>query len=159
MAGNKLIKPAKEKTPKQGRIRAIKKTVDDITFDSTMEANYYIYLKEEKAKGNIIDFQLQPEYQLLDSYKKYGRTIRGIKYISDFLVTYADGSQIVIDVKGKETDDFKLKRKMFDYKYPELTLKLVTWVEKTKQWVDFDELKKTRARIKKEKNKVSKKNK
>lgn len=157
MAGIKSkTTPAKDKKPKQGRIKAIKKEVDGIMFDSTMEANYYIYLKEEKKKGHVLDFELQPEYPLLDSYKKYGRTIRGMKYISDFLVTYADGSQIVIDVKGKETDDFKIKRKLFDYKYPDLTLKLVTWVEKTKQWVDYDELKKTRSRIKREKNKLKK---
>ena len=159
MAGSKTKTPAQQtKTPKKGRIRAIKKEVDGIVFDSTMEANYYIYLKEEKRKGNVLDFELQPEFPLLDSYKKYGRTIRGIKYISDFLVTYADGSQKVIDVKGRETDDFKLKRKIFDYKYPDLTLQLITWVEKTKQWVDYDELKKTRSRIKREKTKAKKNN-
>lgn len=156
MAGRKTKKPANDKKPKQGRIKAIKKEVDGILFDSTMEANYYIYLKEEQEKGNVIDIILQPEYPLLESYKKYGRTIRGMKYISDFLVTYKDGTQIVIDVKGKETDDFKIKRKLFDYKYPDLTLKLVTWVEKTKQWVDYDELKKLRSKIKREKNKAKK---
>jgi len=143
-------------TKKTGRIKAVKKTVDDITFDSTMEANYYEYLKAEKAAGRVLYFELQPEYQLLDSYVKYGRKIRGIKYIADFLVVYADETEIVIDVKGRETDDFKLKRKMFDAKYPDLTLKLITYNKTTETWVDYDELKKTRAKIKREKNKAAK---
>ena len=62
MAGIKSkTTPAKDKKPKQGRIKAIKKEVDGIMFDSTMEANYYIYLKEEKEKGHVLDFELQPE--------------------------------------------------------------------------------------------------
>lgn len=158
---SKLIKKTstttkKETTKKTGRIKAVKKTVDGITFDSTMEANYYEYLKAEQAAGRVLSFKLQPEYQLLDSYVKYGRKIRGIKYIADFLVVYADETEIVIDVKGRETDDFKLKRKMFDAKYPDLTLKLITYNKTTDTWVDYDELKKTRAKIKREKTKAAK---
>lgn len=141
---------------KIGRIKAVKKEIDGIVFDSTMEANYYEHLKAEQAKGKILYFKLQPEYQLLDGYEKYGRKIRGIKYIADFLVVYADDSEIVIDVKGRETDDFKLKRKMFDAKYPDLTLKLITYNKTTESWVDYDELKKTRAKAKREKNKAAK---
>lgn len=146
----------KKEVKKTGRIRAVKKEVDGITFDSTMEANYYEYLKAEQAKGKILYFKLQPEYQLLDGYEKYGRKIRGIKYIADFLVVYADDTELVIDVKGRETDDFKLKRKLFDAKYPDLTLKLITYNKTTESWVDYDELKKTRAKAKREKNKAAK---
>lgn len=146
----------KEPSKKTGRIKAVKKTVDGVTFDSTMEANYYEYLKKEQAAGNVLRFELQPEYQLLDAYVKYGRKIRGIKYIADFLVEYADHSIIVVDVKGRETDDFKLKRKMFDAKYPDLILKLITYNKTTDSWVDYDELKKTRARLKREKTKAAK---
>ena len=32
---------------------------------------------------------------------------------------------IVEDVKGKETDVFKLKHKLFEKKYPDLTLKII----------------------------------
>ena len=153
----KTTKKTDSKEPKKmGRIKAVKKTVDGITFDSTMEANYYEYLKAEQAKGNILCFKLQPEYQLLDGYEKYGRKIRGIKYIADFLVVYNDESEIVIDVKGRETDDFKLKRKLFDAIYPDLTLKLITYNKTTESWVDYDELKKTRAKAKREKNKAAK---
>lgn len=152
----KSTKSDKKVPQKTGRIKAVKKTVDNVVFDSTMEANYYEYLKAEQAAGRVLCFKLQPEYQLLDPYEKYGRKIRGIKYIADFLVVYADDTEIVIDVKGRETDDFKLKRKMFDAKYPDLTLKLITYNNTTASWVDYDELKKTRARLKREKNKRAK---
>ncbi|CAK0771112.1 conserved hypothetical protein [Gammaproteobacteria bacterium] len=48
-----------------------------------------------------------------------------ITYRADFRVTYADGHQEIEDVKGMETEIFKLKKKLFDYKYPDLTLKIV----------------------------------
>ena len=35
------------------------------------------------------------------------------------------GKIIVEDVKGKETDVFKLKHKLFEKKYPDLTLKII----------------------------------
>ncbi len=149
-------KPKKAKT---GRMNSIKKEVDGIKFDSIMEANYYEYLKKEQLLGHILSFELQPEYVLLDPYEKYGRNIRGIKYIADFLIVYPDLSERVIDVKAVEMDDFKLKRKMFDAKYPDLYLQLITFNKQTQTWEDFDELKKTRSRIKRERNKKKKENK
>ena len=53
------------------------------------------------------------------------RTVRPITYRADFRVTYVDGHQEIEDVKGMETEIFKIKRKMFEYKYPNLTLKVV----------------------------------
>jgi hypothetical protein len=150
-------KTPQEKIYKQDKkSKAVKKEVDNIVFDSTMEANYYEYLKEEKAAGRVISITLQPVYVLQEPFKKYGRTIRKIEYISDFLVEYADGSSLIIDVKGRATDEFKIKRKLFDFKYPQYTLKLVTWDKRTKRWWDYDELKKAESLYKREKKKNSK---
>ena len=35
------------------------------------------------------------------------------------------GKMVVEDVKGKETDVFKLKHKLFEKKYPDLTLRII----------------------------------
>ena len=43
-----------------------------------------------------------------------------IKYIADFVITYPDGKQKVIDVKGFRTKDYTIKMKMLLYKYPYL---------------------------------------
>jgi len=56
--------------------------------------------------------------------------IKAITYSADFRVTYADGHVEIIDVKGYETPEFKRTRKMFEYKYPELTLKIVKGVHR-----------------------------
>jgi hypothetical protein len=45
-----------------------------------------------------------------------------------------------------------LKRKMFDYKYPDLTLQWISYSLKDGGWIQYDELKKLRAKRKKEKN-------
>jgi hypothetical protein len=139
----------KDKTKvKTGKFGSIKTTIDGIIFDSKMESQYYTHLKELKAKGEIKDFTLQPEYMLLESFKKDGRTIRAIKYISDFLEIHNDGSEVIVDVKGRETEAFKIKRKLFDARYPDKTLKLVIFKNEKEGWVDFDENKKKVAQAK-----------
>lgn len=122
---------------RKSRLIATKKEVDGILFDSTTEANYYIYLKEEKAKGNIKSFSLQPEYLLQEGFKKHGKSVRPIKYIGDFLITDSNDYTYVVDVKGFQTEDFRLKHKMFDYKYPELELRLIAYDSVTDEWMDY----------------------
>lgn len=112
-----------------------KKTViDNIVFDSRMEADFYLLLLDLKQKGIVADIELQPTYSLLPSFKKNGRTIRKMDYIADFLVTYENGSTEIIDVKGISTEAFKLKKKLFDYYYPDLTLKVLQRDRITRKW-------------------------
>jgi hypothetical protein len=56
--------------------------------------------------------------------------IKAITYRADFRVTYADGHVEIVDVKGYETPEFKRTRKMFEYQYPEFTLKIVKGVRR-----------------------------
>jgi hypothetical protein len=48
-----------------------------------------------------------------------------VTYSADFKVTYSDGHTEIVDVKGVQTQSFKIKCKMFEYQNPELTLKIV----------------------------------
>ena len=96
---------------------AKKVVVDDIKFDSGMEAEYYKHLKQMKERNEIKEFELQPVYVLIEAFIFNDKKIQPIKYKGDFLVTYLDDSQEIIDVKGKETVDFKLKKKLFQYKF------------------------------------------
>ncbi len=95
------------------------------TFDSKREAEYYGDLLKLKRAKEITRIELQPEYILQDSFTKRGKTHLAIKYRADFRVTYQDGTEKVIDVKGFETPEFKIKRKMFEKRYPELELVIV----------------------------------
>ena len=103
-----------------------KKTiVDGIKFDSEMESHYYIYLKQLKEIGEVVDFVLQPTYLLQEGFDLNGKRIRPITYKADFKVIYKDGHEEVIDVKGKITEEFKIKRKMLLYRYRDINFKCV----------------------------------
>ena len=108
-----------------------KKTViDGIKFDSKLEAERYSQLKMMEREGVIRDLELQPSFELLPSFRKNGKTWRRTVYKADFRYILAeDDSYIIEDVKGSTsviTDVFRLKQKLFEYKYPELTIKIVT---------------------------------
>lgn len=143
-----------------GKIFHNKKEVDGITFDSETEANYYIYIRDNKKKLKIKEIELQPEFILQQKFiltpdgkridyinekqfkaeqKKYPKcTHQAIKYIADFKIEYENGTIEIIDVKGIKTADFKIKEKMFNYLYPEYNLlKCITFYNK--QWMLWNE--------------------
>lgn len=108
-------------------------------FDSNEEKLYYIHLLQDPEIDRI---KLQPEYTILERYsiecvrcKTTGRILnestgnmnkcrlcegtghrskQGAIYTADFLVTYNDGYQETIDVKGFVQRDFPLRRRMFE---------------------------------------------
>lgn len=100
------------------KYRAVKVDVDGVTFDSKREAERYLELKQMVKNGQISGLELQPAFELQQGFiNSKGKKVRPIIYKADFLYLDQDGTIIVEDVKGMETADFKLKRKMFDYKY------------------------------------------
>ena len=99
--------------------------VDGIKFDSIKEAEYYCKLKILKQAGEIKDFGLQPRFELQPAFEKNGVKYQPITYVADFVIVNNDGTTDVVDVKGFETQVFKIKRKLFEYKYPDLNLKVV----------------------------------
>lgn len=97
--------------------------VDGILFDSRKEAHRYGELKLLEKIGLIRNLKRQPRYLLQEKFTHQltGCKHRAIEYVADF--EYEElGKVIVEDVKGIQTDVFKLKAKLFDYKYPDLTL-------------------------------------
>ena len=107
-----------------------KTVADGIKFDSRLEADRYAQLKLMERAGAIRDLELQPEYELIPSFKKDGKTWRRTVYKADFRYILAeDDSYIIEDVKGSTaviTGVFRLKQKLFEYKYPEYTINIVT---------------------------------
>jgi len=123
-----------------------KTMVDGITFDSQAEAKYYEQLKWLKYGKQIKDFKLQPRFLLQESYKKNGKTVRKIEYIADFQIHNLDGSVEIVDVKGHETTEFLLKKKLFEYRY-EHSLKVVT-LDDTYGWIELEKLKMLKKKVK-----------
>ena len=87
-----------------------------ISFDSKKEAYRYLVLLDRVKKKNITELSLQPKFILQEGFRINGVKIRDIYYIADF--QYKEGDKIVIeDVKGMKTEVYKIKKKMFLYKY------------------------------------------
>ena len=105
-----------------------KKTyVDGIKFDSKLEAKRYKELKLMQRTGLIKDLVLQPEFELQPTFRKNGKTYRKITYRADFsYIRVKDNEMVVEDTKGFKTDVYGVKKKLFEYNYPDLTIKEVT---------------------------------
>jgi hypothetical protein len=131
-----------------------KVTIGDITFDSKIEAKYYEQLKWLEANKEILFFRVQPRYLLQEAFEKNGKKIRKIEYIADFEIHNLDGSIEVIDVKGMELEAFKIKKKLFEYKYPH-KLSLITYSKMDGGWITLEQLSKNR-KLRKAVSKVDK---
>ncbi len=107
------------------KYRNNKVQIDRYVFDSQLEGRRYRELALLEKAGEIKNLRLQVPFLLQDSFKKNGKTYRKIEYIVDF-VYEEKGQTIVEDTKGMKTDVFKIKQKLFEYKYPNLTLKVIT---------------------------------
>lgn len=125
--------------------------LDGHTFDSKAEARYYEELKLQQEQKKILFFRLQPRYELQESFKKSGKTHRKIEYVADFEIHHKDGSIETIDVKGFETTDFAIKRKLFEKKFPH-KLTLLAFSQIDGGWIELDELKAARRKRKKAKS-------
>lgn len=107
------------------KYRNKKTVVDGIKFDSVKEASRYYELKELQQKGDILNLRLQPRYELQESFThpEFGK-LRAITYVADF--EYCKGGKLVVeDVKGMKTDVYKIKKKLFLKRYPEIIFKEV----------------------------------
>lgn len=85
-------------------------TVDGIRFDSKKEARYYEQLKIRKAVGEVSYWLMQVPLRLPG----------GSRYVVDFLVFFTDLTEPpqYIDVKGRETQVFRLKKREVEHHYP-----------------------------------------
>jgi len=106
---------APSRSAKENKYHNQKTKVDNITFDSKAEARRYCELKFLKAAGKIQWFWPQPSFVLPG----------GVRYRADFMIRGADGRIWIEDVKGVETKEFKLKRKLWDESYPGLPLRIL----------------------------------
>ena len=98
--------------PRKSKYRAIPTLLDGIRFASKSEAKRYGQLKLLQLAGEIRWFTCQVPFHLG----------AGVRYVSDFLIVYADGQVEVEDVKGVETQMFKVKRKLFEAAYQPLVV-------------------------------------
>lgn len=83
-------------------------TVDGIRFDSKREARYYEQLKLRREAGEVLFWLRQVPVHLPG----------GTKYVADFLEFLVDGRYRFVDVKGRQTKEFRIKKREVEYHYP-----------------------------------------
>ena len=119
---------------KKSKYQNVKAESDSIIFASKKERDRYNILKLLERAGEITDLKIQPVFVLQPTFKKNGQTIKSIKYIADFqYYDIINDVTVVEDVKGYDKKSGKflttsasdIKRKLFEYKYPELSIRLV----------------------------------
>ncbi len=109
--------------PSKGRIRNIapkaERTYAGRVYDSKAEANYAFGLDKLKSAGKIRDWE--PQFPL--SIVVYNVTI--CKVWIDFRVMLMTGRDWYIEIKGMETEVYKLKSKLLKACYPSLDYRVV----------------------------------
>lgn len=146
----------KEKV-KCSRYGSFKCEINGITFDSMMEGRYYAFLLEEKRLGKIKSLSRQVTYELQPAFKNFkGKKVLPINYVADFVVTDNNGNVTVVDVKGIKTPEFRLKEKLFFYRYPGIKFICIQWDDHEKCWRDLDDINKDLRKHKREKTKKEK---
>lgn len=113
------------------KYKNIRKEVDGIKFDSILEANCYIAIKESGLTPELqVPFEIQPKFR--DDEADKG--IRAINYRADFVIT-RNGTTYIGDAKGQILPEFALKRKLLLYK----GIRVICIRSKTKAY-EFSEL-------------------
>lgn len=113
------------KPQKRHKFNAQKTLRGKILFDSKIEADYSQTLKTLELGGFISALELQPVFELQPRFQgNDGKWRRAITYRADFRFI-EDGKTVVVDVKGFETETFKMKKKLFEYKFPDIELRII----------------------------------
>ncbi len=100
----------------RSKYRAIRTTVDGVTFASKAEAARYSELKLLERSGYITGLILQPRFPLIVDGKKI------CSYVADFGYQDKSNRHVIEDVKGVQTPVYKLKSKLFHALFPMLRI-------------------------------------
>lgn len=94
--------------------------VDGRVFDSKAEARRYQELRLLEQAGAIADLTCQPQFALVDKSRHGG----ALYYVGDFGY-FECGRRVVEEVKGFETPVWRLKRRLFLERYPDVELRVL----------------------------------
>src|SRR5258708_28360764 len=92
---------------KPNKYRAVRTTVDGITFHSKLEAARYSELKLLERAGKVHDLVLQPVYPIVLNGIRICKTIGDFSYFE-----VKTGKFVTEDVKGMDTPTSRIKRRL-----------------------------------------------
>lgn len=93
--------------------KKIKDPATGYVFDSKKEFIRWCELRILERAGKISELRRQVKFELIP--KQDGE--RPCDYIADFVYRDSDGKTVVEDCKGMRTDVYKIKRKLFQWRY------------------------------------------
>lgn len=94
-------------------MNAIRTKYRSRTYDSRAEATKAFQLDCMKSKKEIFDWS--PQFQIvLNIYSGTGQVVDSIKHKVDFCVTNNDGTYTLLEVKGMETQRYKLIKRLIE---------------------------------------------
>lgn len=104
------------------KYNARKVKIDGYTFDSQREAERYSELHLMEKAGEITDLIVHPKIELQPGFYYKNERIRAITYEADFQYLDKNSNVITEDVKGMETQAFRIKWKLLQYKFRNTTM-------------------------------------
>lgn len=111
----KRYKPLSPRRPKYNNVATTIQLPDGKhSYHSKFEAGYALVLHQLRKEGKLIEVEEQVLYYLEVSGKKI------CKHIPDFRVTLPDGRIKIVEAKGRRTDTYIIKRRLFEALFPEL---------------------------------------
>jgi len=94
------------------KFNASKTIVDNLTFDSIAEAEYYKLLKLLVISGDVIKFSVKPKFKFVFLHNATGKKLVE-KFTPDFRVWFKNDKKCtIVDVKGKLDKGYIHKRKL-----------------------------------------------
>lgn len=96
---------------KQNKYKSVSTIVNGIQYHSKKEAAYAMELSLRKEAGDIKSWERQVKIDL----SFHGKHVTN--YYIDFVITHNDDSLEYVEVKGFETDVWRLKWRMFEILY------------------------------------------
>ena len=110
------------KKPK-GRVRNVaplaQRTYKGVVYHSKAECVYAFQLDALVASGEVFEWQRQVGFPLMVNGKLIAR------FVVDFHVNPTEGEPYLVEVKGWETPEYKLKLKLFKALYPNADYRVV----------------------------------
>lgn len=117
---------------RESKYKAKQIDVDGIRFASRLESERYKMLSLLEKSGKLSKLRVQPQYELQPSFTtESGDHVRAIRYIGDFEYVRPDGVIVCEDVKGMDTPVSALKRKLFQFRYPDIALRIIRRADET----------------------------
>lgn len=107
----------------ENKYKNVKTDINGISYHSKLEGKYAFELNARMLAGEIKDWERQVKISLDIGNRHI------TNYYVDFLVHHNDGTREYVEVKGFETDVWRLKWKIFEALYSDLPMTRLTVVK------------------------------